>query len=158
MDTDLKCRIDKSSLLKWQTEAESTNLQSSKCSRKFYGEWEVERRLEMSQKGPQRHFIGPGLPSDPSRTTGKHWLDQCWPGQTLLKKYKKKKKKKPFPPPILKLRGVPGKYSNNSCSRLGQTGKVRSRAMSNLHMHIWGQQNSKSHSLSDTSHCTRDIR
>ena len=80
----------------------------------------------MSQKGAQRAFIGPELPSGPSRTA--RLVDQI--GQT------QKKKKKPLPPPLLELRGTSGKYSNSSNSRSGQAGKVWFRAMSNLCTHL----------------------
>ena len=99
----------------------------------------------MSQKGAQRAFIGPELPSGPSRTARQ--VDQI--GQT------QKKKKKSLPPPLLELKGTSEKYSNSSHNRSGQAGKVWFQAMSNLRTQIRGQPNLKSRSFSDTSHCTK---
>ena len=114
---------------------------------KWGPKWAIGGLLKASgQPSCLAHLVRPlGQPGTPWRVAG-----QCWLGQTP------KKKKNHFP--LLEFKDVSEKYFRSSYSRSIQLGKIQSWSMNSLHMQIRGQQNSKSRSLSNTSHCTQDIK
>ena len=97
-------------------------------------------------------FISPRLPSAPFRAAGQRWPGQCWLGQTQQKK---------------KILSFLLSHSSETCLENISTANAidrSSQVKSTLNPWIVstrksrGQQNSKSHSLSNTSHCTLHSR
>ena len=150
--------------LKQQIEAEKPDPLSSQLLQRIFKSGKSKEMVKWGQNEPRRGFyrlLGGlvawhtflGRRVSPTHLEGPP-VSIDWLTRSNLQK--KKGGGGAFPHP--NFRDMSRKYFKSNCSRAIQLDKVQSQFVNSLRMQFRWQQNSKSHSLSDTSHCTRDVR